>query len=116
MAGALQRSCKAAKPLDLVRSLRDTASEGSRKSRRTMAVHAHHPSPTRLSRRPASHALPRTGTTIVEPERASTGTTWGVAEPRSRPMLDALGVAVYTTDRHGPITFYNGAAPEFRGP
>jgi PAS domain S-box-containing protein len=80
-----------------------------------MAVHAHHPSPTRLDRRPASHALPRTGTTIVEPARASTGTTWSVAEPRSRPMLDALGVAVYTTDRDGHLTFYNGAAAEFWG-
>jgi len=41
--------------------------------------------------------------------------TWTIAEPRSRPMLDALGVAVYTTDAEGRITFYNDAAVEFWG-
>jgi len=80
-----------------------------------MAVHAHHPSPTRLDRRPTSHALPRTVTTLLESARAAAGTTWSVAEPRSRPMLDALGVAVYTTDPDGHLTFYNHAAAEFWG-
>ena len=36
-------------------------------------------------------------------------------EPRYRELLEALGVAVYTTDRHGRITFYNEAAAAFWG-
>jgi PAS domain S-box-containing protein len=36
-------------------------------------------------------------------------------EPRYRQFLDALGVAVYTTDQNGGITFYNEAAAEFWG-
>jgi PAS domain S-box-containing protein len=48
--------------------------------------------------------------------RASDGPiSWAIAEPRSRPMLDALGVAVYTTDAEGRITFYNDAAVAFWG-
>ena len=34
---------------------------------------------------------------------------------RYRRFLDALGVAVYTTDRDGSITFFNAAAAEFWG-
>ena len=34
---------------------------------------------------------------------------------RYRRFLDALGVAVYTTDREGSITFFNAAAAEFWG-
>jgi PAS domain S-box-containing protein len=36
-------------------------------------------------------------------------------EPRYRELLDALGVAVYTTDREGKITFFNEAAATFWG-
>jgi PAS domain-containing protein len=36
-------------------------------------------------------------------------------EPRYRELLNALGVAVYTTDREGKITFFNEAAATFWG-
>jgi PAS domain S-box-containing protein len=39
----------------------------------------------------------------------------GAGEGRYRQFLDALGVAVYTTDAKGHITFYNEAAAEFWG-
>jgi PAS domain S-box-containing protein len=38
-----------------------------------------------------------------------------VAAPSYRRFLEALGVAVYTTDAEGRITFYNEAAAEFWG-
>jgi PAS domain S-box-containing protein len=79
-----------------------------------MAVHAHDTSTT-LDRRSIGSPLGATGTTSVQPSSAPAATTWRVAEPRSRPMLDALGVAVYTTDRDGHLTFYNDAAAEFWG-
>ena len=58
-----------------------------------------------------------TGTAIgiADQSPTSTSATWTLIEPRSRPMLDALDVAVYTTDREGRITFYNDAAARFWG-
>ena len=41
--------------------------------------------------------------------------TWTIAEPGARPMLNALGVAVYTTDPEGHLVFYNEAAAQFWG-
>jgi PAS domain S-box-containing protein len=79
-----------------------------------MAVHAHDPVTT-LDRPLVGSALGETGATVADPSRAPGATTWSVAEPRSRPMLEALGVAVYTTDRDGHLTFYNDAAAEFWG-
>jgi PAS domain S-box-containing protein len=79
-----------------------------------MTAHLHDPGTT-LDRPLASNAPGETGTTVAEPVRAPVETTWSVAEPRSRPMLDALGVAVYTTDRDGHVTFYNDAAAAFWG-
>ena len=38
-----------------------------------------------------------------------------VGEPYDRELLEALAVAVYTTDTEGRITFYNEAAAEFWG-
>jgi signal transduction histidine kinase len=41
--------------------------------------------------------------------------SWTIAEPGARPMLNALGVAVYTTDPEGHLVFYNEAAAQFWG-
>jgi PAS domain S-box-containing protein len=43
------------------------------------------------------------------------GNGHAAAEPRYRELLEALGVAVYTTDREGRITFFNDAAALFWG-
>ena len=61
-----------------------------------MAVHAPN----------ASTATP----VVIEPH-----TGWRAAERGSRQMLEALGVAVYTTDREGRLTFFNDAAAQFWG-
>ncbi len=41
--------------------------------------------------------------------------SWASAEPGYRQLLEALGVAVYTTDASGAITYYNEAAVAFWG-
>ena len=41
--------------------------------------------------------------------------SWRAAERSSRQMLEALDVAVYTTDREGRLTFFNDAAAAFWG-
>jgi PAS domain-containing protein len=38
---------------------------------------------------------------------------WTSSEPDARPMLNQLGVAVYTTDPEGRLIFYNEAAAQF---
>ena len=50
----------------------------------------------------------------VETERVD-APGWSHEEPIHRELLEALGVAVYTTDGDGRITFYNEAAAEFWG-
>ena len=40
---------------------------------------------------------------------------WTSSEPDARPMLNQLGVAVYTTDPEGRLIFYNEAAAQFWG-
>jgi len=80
-----------------------------------MAIHARTTVP--VSDREAAGGHPRsehpTSSIAVAPPAAPT--TWTVAEPASRAMLDALGVAVYTTDPQGRLTFYNEAAAAFWG-
>jgi PAS domain S-box-containing protein len=80
-----------------------------------MATHARTTAPVsdpkaaggrRLSQQPAASI------TAAPPPAA---TTWTIAEPASRAMLNALGVAVYTTDPEGRLTFYNEAAASFWG-
>jgi PAS domain S-box-containing protein len=80
-----------------------------------MTVHARQASSTTRDRRSIGSRAGGGGATVVEPSSVPVGTTWSISEPRSRPMLDALGVAVYTTDRDGHLTFYNDAAAEFWG-
>jgi PAS domain S-box-containing protein len=46
---------------------------------------------------------------------ANSHTSWQAAERMSRQMLQALAVAVYTTDREGRLTFFNDAAAAFWG-
>jgi PAS domain S-box-containing protein len=46
---------------------------------------------------------------------AQSHTSWLAAERSSRQMLEALDVAVYTTDREGRLTFFNDAAATFWG-
>lgn len=43
------------------------------------------------------------------------GSSWASAEAGYRQLLEALGVAVYTTDAAGRMTFYNEAATAFWG-
>jgi PAS domain S-box-containing protein len=63
--------------------------------------------PTALPR-PRQAAGRRPGPTLVLDETT-------VATPSYRQFLEALGVAVYTTDADGRITFYNAAAIAFWG-
>jgi PAS domain S-box-containing protein len=50
---------------------------------------------------------------LVGLEQSSTGLT--MAEPGARQLLEAVGVALYTTDAAGRITFFNEAAANFWG-
>ena len=79
-----------------------------------MAIHARATPPIAFEGHPLRTGR-NGGTTAVAVPPTTIGTTWALAEPRSRPMLDALGVAVYTTDPEGRLTFYNDAAAEFWG-
>src|SRR5450432_2233872 len=50
---------------------------------------------------------------LVGLEQSSTGLT--MAEPGARQLLEGVGVALYTTDAAGRITFFNEAAANFWG-
>ena len=89
--------------------------------------------PTLQPHRNASRGLSQPGgvwyAPRVTPEPATTAIRPADADPRIRPMFDApsidspsyrqfleaLGVAVYTTDAEGRITFFNEAAADFWG-
>lgn len=78
-----------------------------------MSVHARH-APSPALKAPQIYRQPgRVAAAVADAIRRRT--TWAVAEPSSRQMLEALGVAVYTTDAQGRITFYNDAAAAFWG-
>ena len=79
-----------------------------------MAIQARLTTPTSAGATPVGepHAR-RVSPVAVGP---GTGTTmWTSSEPDARPMLNALGVAVYTTDPEGHVIFYNEAAAQFWG-
>jgi len=80
-----------------------------------MAIHARETAPATGGRRSIDGNRSRTAATVAEPQAIPQLTTWTLIEPRSRPMLDALDVAVYTTDPQGRLTFYNDAAARFWG-
>jgi PAS domain S-box-containing protein len=80
-----------------------------------MAIHARETAPATRGGRPIDRNRTRTAASVAESPAIPKVTTWTLIEPRSRPMLDALDVAVYTTDREGRLTFYNDAAARFWG-
>ena len=80
-----------------------------------MTIHVRPISPTTHDRRHVRSGRNRPRACVAARPSTPVGTNWTMAEPRSRPMLDALGVAVYTTDRDGHLTFYNDAAVDFWG-
>lgn len=80
-----------------------------------MAIHARATAPATRGGRPIERNRTRTAASVPESPAIPRVTTWTVIEPRSRPMLDALDVAVYTTDPEGRLTFYNDAAARFWG-
>ena len=80
-----------------------------------MAIHARKAAPASTGGRPiGDHVSLETppGASLPIPADAN---TWLRAGPASRSMLNALGVAVYTTDPEGYLTFYNEAAARFWG-
>jgi len=64
-----------------------------------------------LTRMPGSGLLQRVKPVVTEQTTAD----WVREIPRYREFLEALGVAVYTTDAEGRITFFNEAAAKFWG-
>ena len=84
-----------------------------------MAIQARSTAPVSNGGRPIGDASAPPATAVPVERTAAPATlaarTWTVAEPASRPMLEALGVAVYTTDKEGRLTFYNEAAARFWG-
>ena len=78
-----------------------------------MAVHARNPGTVTLQApgaHPSAEHLVEDVKSIVQPHMS-----WRAAERSSRQMLEALDVAVYTTDREGRLTFFNDAAAAFWG-
>jgi PAS domain S-box-containing protein len=83
-----------------------------------MAIHAHDAAPGASGKRSTERQPVGPGKQLEAPAQTNGGhapTSWSVAGPRSRPMLEAIDVAVYTTDADGRVTFYNDAAAEFWG-
>ena len=64
---------------------------------------------------PVVTVLDRAATAIADAVAHRVGSSWATVESGYRQLLEALGVAVYTTDREGRITFYNAAAASFWG-
>ena len=80
-----------------------------------MAIEARPKAPLTKGGRTGGQQLPAPTAALAPTPTLTGANTWTVAEPASRQMLDALGVAVYTTDREGRLTFYNEAAAAFWG-
>ena len=76
-----------------------------------MAIHARRAMPASNGGRTATEPIAVPDAAL--PEAAAT--SWTIGEPSARPMLNALGVAAYTTDPEGRLTFYNEAAARFWG-
>jgi PAS domain S-box-containing protein len=83
-----------------------------------MALHAQRPAPSRRDTSDAPnldrHLLRIIAGGSTRPGPAA-ATSIRQRADRYRRFLDALGVAIYTTDAEGRITFYNVAAAEFWG-
>ncbi len=71
---------------------------------------------TNLVDRPRLGTLERSASNVADAvAKRIRGTKWAVAESGYRQLIEALGVAVYTTDPDGRITFFNDAAAAFWG-
>lgn len=69
-----------------------------------------------LADNPVLGALDRAAGAVADAVASRFGTTsWATAESGYRQLLEALGVAVYTTDAAGKITYFNAAAAAFWG-
>jgi len=80
-----------------------------------MAVQPRVTAPT-LTDNPVLGALDRAASVVADAVASRFGTTnWATAESGYRQLLEALGVAVYTTDAAGKITYFNDAAAAFWG-
>lgn len=65
---------------------------------------------------PVIGAFDRATAAVADAVASRLGTTsWSTAETGYRQLLESLGVAVYTTDADGRITFFNDAAAAFWG-
>ncbi|HTK44416.1 MAG TPA: ATP-binding protein [Patescibacteria group bacterium] len=80
-----------------------------------MAIHARETAPASRGGRLMEKHGTRAAIGVAELPAPPASPTWTLIEPRSRPMLDALDVAVYTTDPEGRLTFFNDAAARFWG-
>ena len=73
-------------------------------------------STTITQRAPRVGALERSASNVAEAmAKRFRGTKWAAAESGYRQLMQALGVAVYTTDADGRITYFNDAAAAFWG-
>lgn len=80
-----------------------------------MAVRPRVTAPT-LTDNPVFGAVDRAASAVADAVASRFGTTsWATAESGYRQLLEALGVAVYTTDAAGKITYFNEAAAAFWG-
>jgi PAS domain S-box-containing protein len=69
-----------------------------------------------LADNPVMEAFDRAAARVADAVATRLGaTTWATAETGYRQLLESLGVAVYTTDADGRITFFNDAAAAFWG-
>lgn len=74
------------------------------------------PNTSAHSDRQALRAIDRAANDLADAVAAQFATTsWAAAEAGYRQLLEALGVAVYTTDARGEVTYFNEAAVAFWG-
>lgn len=79
-----------------------------------MAIHPGAP-PNAAAVRPTNGAMERAATAVADAVANRLGSNWADAESGYRQLLEALDVAVYTTDADGRITFFNDGAAAFWG-
>ena len=81
-----------------------------------MAVQPRVTAPNSLVDHPVLGVIDRAATAVAGAVASRFGATnWAQAESGYRQLLESLGVAVYTTDAEGRITYFNDAAAVFWG-
>ncbi len=81
-----------------------------------MTVQPRATAPTNLADHPVLGAIDRAASAVAGAVASRFGATnWAQAESGYRQLLESLGVAVYTTDAEGRITYFNDAAAAFWG-